>query len=132
MIAPARHDMMILADRRLALVAVLVALFASGAARAQQAPTGGETIGRILDAVKLRAAPTPPADFVVNSRPERMDYAPLAPPPARTTPKTPADLDRLQAELAGAKARARARAARVKIPDAGAPPPERPTPRRGN
>lgn len=91
-------------------------------ALAQQAMTGGETVGRVLDILNLRAPPAPAPDFVVNSRPDRdrLDYAPLTPPPPRSN--KPSRAAAIEAELDAAAARNRARAGRVRSPD-GAPPP---------
>lgn len=111
-------------------MAVALPIALAGAARGQEAvppQTGGETIGRVLDALQLRAPPQQPPDFVARTRPAggQQDYAPLAPSePARAVRRrTPAEMEAIGARLDSAAAQNRARAARVKIPDTGAPAP---------
>jgi hypothetical protein len=91
-------------------------------ARAQEPVTGGEAIGGVFDALSLRPQPPPPADFVVQSRPDArgLNYAPLS-PVERSRGKTPAELEAAQADMDAALARNRRAAARVKIPDVAAP-----------
>jgi hypothetical protein len=99
-------------------------------ADAQQLSSPGEAIGRIFDGVGLRRAPETPPDFVVNSRRNNMDYAPLsiAEPPERTPKKTPAEVEAMGADLMRAAAENQQKAARIKIPEAGhaAPMPAKP------
>lgn len=93
-------------------------LLLAGAAMAQEAPvTGGQAIGGLFDALGLRKQPPPAPDFVVNSRREGLDYAPLVPAPEKSRKRTPAEMQALGAELDRAIAANRRRAARVKIPD---------------
>lgn len=103
---------------RIALV--LICGLAAGAALAQEAPSsGGEFIGRIFDATGLRTAPPQAADFVRESRPERMDYRPFDPTPKKDSKrKTAADLRALGADLEAAAAENRRKAAGVARPDA--------------
>lgn len=105
---------------RAALVFLPLAL--AGAAAAQEAPaTGGALIGRIFDATGLRHAPPPPPDFVRQSRPERLDYVPLAPSAEKDGKRKVGAMQALGAELDAAIAGNRARAARVKTPDVAPP-----------
>ncbi len=94
-------------------------------ARAQQLPTPGEAIGRVFEGAGLRRAPDTPPDFVVNSRPQNMDYAPLSvsQPADRGPKKTPAELEAMGADLMRAAAENREKAARIKVPDSGRPNP---------
>ena len=90
-------------------------------ARAQEPTTGGELVGKALDALKLREAPPPPADFVRESRPDpgAVDYQPFtgaARDPDRKK-KTPVELQATTDDLEAALARNRKAAARVKTPD---------------
>lgn len=101
---------------------VFLPLVLAGAAAAQEAPaTGGALIGRIFDATGLRHAPPPPSDFVRQSRPEQLDYVPLAPAAETKGRRSAADMQALGAELDTAIAANRAKAARVKTPDAAPP-----------
>lgn len=106
-------------------IAPLFALAAS-AALAQEAPaSGGEFIGRLFDASGLRAPPRQAADFVRDSRPERMEYRPFDLTPQKDPKrKTAADLRAVGAGLEAAAAENRRKAARVATPDA-APKPAR-------
>jgi len=108
----------------LALGLLGAALLAPAFASAQEAPsTGGETIGRVFDALGLRSEPKPAPDFIQRARPDpqSLDYMPFSPPDSgRAKPKTPAQLDAMGADLNQALARNRAAAARVKTPDTGA------------
>jgi hypothetical protein len=90
-----------------------------GQALAQEPTSGGEAVGKALDALQLRAEPAPAADFVEKSRPDAgsLDYKPLAPVDKSSKKKSPAELDALGAELEKALARNRKAAARVKTPD---------------
>jgi hypothetical protein len=109
-----------------ALALALLLGAAPVAASAQEAVTGGETIGRILDVLKMRAPPAPAPEFVLETRPDasKLDYMPLAPPP-RPAPPNKAAGDAIEADLVAAAAKAKARAARVGVPDSGAPAPRR-------
>lgn len=102
----------------LTTLALAGALLAAGAARAQDAPSsGGQAIGGLFEALGLRK-PIPPApDFVRESRPERLDYKPLAPTPKPTAKKDAANLQAAGASLDRAAAQAKSRAARVKVPN---------------
>jgi hypothetical protein len=108
----------------LALGLMAAALLAPACAGAQEAPsTGGETIGRVFDALGLRSEPKPAPDFIQKARPDpqSLDYQPFSPPDSeRARAKTPAQLDAMGADLNRSLARNRAAAARVKIPDTGA------------
>jgi len=100
---------------RLALIAA--ALAAPAAAQEAAPSTGGRAIGSLFDALGLRK-PVPAApDFVRDSRPERMDYVPLAPAPEKTGKKDAAKLQAAGAALDRAAAENKRRAARVKTPD---------------
>jgi hypothetical protein len=101
---------------RISLAAVFLVL--AGAASAQQAvpSTGGEIIGGVFDALGLRKKPASEQDFVRESRPDHMDYVPLAPKP-QDHRKTAAELEASGAGLERAAAENRRRAARVKTPD---------------
>ncbi|WP_442755998.1 hypothetical protein ACNHKD_05000 [Methylocystis sp. JAN1] len=101
---------------RLALIAAAFALAAP--ALAQEAPpTGGRAIGGLFDALGLRK-PVPAApDFVRESRPERLDYVPLAPTPQSDHKKSAAELQAAGAALDKAAAENKRRAARVKSPN---------------
>ena len=102
--------------RRHALL--LLSLLLAGPAAAQEAPaTGGSMIGRIFDATGLRAPPPPSADFVRQSRPGELDYAPLTPAPAQSRKKTAAEMEASGAQLDRAIAENKRKAARVKIPN---------------
>jgi len=100
----------------------------------------GEAIGRIFEGANLRNPAPPPADFVVNSRPEPggEDYAPFAAPGAATgaKKKTAKDFEAIGADLSRAGALNRARAAEVGRPAAaGSPQPAKKSARsveRGN
>lgn len=102
----------------------LICALAAGAALAQEAPaSGGEFIGRLFDATGLRAPPRQAADFVRESRPDRLDYRPIEPTlPKDSRRKTAADLRAMGAGLAAASAENRRRAANVARPDAPAKP----------
>jgi len=107
---------------RLALV--LICGLAADVAVAQEAPSsGGALIGRFFDAAGLRAPPPQTADFVRESRPERMDYRPFD-PTAQKDPKrkSAADLRAMGAGLEAAAAENRRKAASVARPDAPAKP----------
>lgn len=110
------------------LVAAAFAV-AAGRASAQAPATPGEAIGGALDAVSLRGTPPHPADFVIESRPERLDYAPLPVPGTgpQPAPKAAAEVERLKAELDAAGEENRRRAALVKVPE-GQPPASAPQP----
>lgn len=100
-----------------ALALAGAALALAGAARAQDAPpTGGRAIGAIFDGLGLRKPPAPAPDFVRESRPERLDYLPLAPRPGTSQKKTPAEMEALGAQLDRAIAENKRKAARVKTP----------------
>jgi len=102
-------------SRRHALL--LLPLLLAGSAAAQEAPsTGGSLVGRIFDATGLRATPPPPADFVRESRPQQLDYVPLAPSPGPSKKKTAAEMQTTAAQLDRAIAENRRKAARVKTP----------------
>ncbi len=103
---------------------VLIVALAGSAALAQEAPaSGGAFIGRLFDAAGLRAPPRQAADFVRESRPERMDYRPFDPTPKKDPKrKTAADLRAMGAGLEAAAAENRRKAARVAAPDAAAKP----------
>lgn len=92
----------------------------AGAAAAQEAPSsGGELIGRLFDAAKLRNPPPPPADFVRDSRPQQMEYRSFDPTPARDAKrKSAAELRAVGAGLDAAIAENRRKAARIAVPDA--------------
>jgi histone H1/5 len=98
----------------------LAAAFMAPADRtlAEEPSTVGGAIGKAFDALNLRREPPPPADFVIDSRPDRLDYTPLAAPGSerRTKKKSPAELGRLEDELRAAAAANQRRAARVKTP----------------
>ena len=99
--------------------ALLLLASLDAVALAQEAPaTGGALIGRLWDAVGLRAPPAPTPDFVRESRPGSADYLPLAPSPAPTQKRSAAQMQALGASLDAAIAANRAKAARVKTPDA--------------
>ncbi len=106
------------AAAKLALATALLAF--AGAAFAQEPQSGGEVIGKALDALHLRTAPPPVADFVKKSRPDpnSLDYKQLGPTEKSSKKKSPAELDELGADLENALERNRKAAARVKIPDA--------------
>ncbi len=110
-------DFRFCAAARIALALVLLCL--PGAAFAQEPQSGGEAVGRALDAMHLRAEPAPAADFVQRARPDRnsLNYRPMAPTDKSLKKKTPAELDALAAELESSLARNQRAAARVKIPD---------------
>jgi len=98
-----------------------VFLLSVAAADAQEAPppqTGGETIGRIFDALGVRAPVKEPQDFVVRSRPVEPGYSAL--PQGGTPPadKTRSALESAATELDRAAIAAKGRAARVAVPDA--------------
>jgi hypothetical protein len=105
------------AAAQIALASVLLCL--PSGAFAQEAQSGGEAVGRALDAMHIRAEPAPAADFVERARPDRnsLNYKPMAPTEKSLKKKTPAELDALGAELESSLARNRRAAARVKIPD---------------
>ncbi len=96
-----------------------VSLCVCGVAFAQETQSGGEIVGRALDAMHIRAEPAPAADFVERARPDRnsLDYRPMAPTDKSLKKKTPAELDALGVELERSLARNRRAAARVKTPD---------------
>jgi hypothetical protein len=89
----------------------------AGAALAQEPTTGGRAIGAIFDGLGLRKPPGPAPDFVTNSRPETLDYAPLAPAPEKAKKRSPSEMQAVGDELDRAIAQNRRRAARVKIPN---------------
>lgn len=101
---------------RFPLLAAALAL--AGAAAAQEAPaTGGQAIGGLFDALGFRKPPPPARDFVRESRPESMDYEPLAPTPPPSKKKTAAEMQAAGAALDRAIAENRRKAARVKTPN---------------
>ncbi|QGM46908.1 hypothetical protein [Methylocystis heyeri] len=105
-------------------------LWFGGQALAQESPqSGGEAVGRALDALHLRAEPAPSADFVEKARPDSssLDYKPLAPTDKSSNKKSAAELDALGADLEKALERNRKAAARVKTPDS---PAARPSPKK--
>jgi hypothetical protein len=98
--------------------ALLAGAFAfPGAALAQEPTTGGQAIGAIFNGLGLRKPPGPAPDFVTNSRPAALDYAPLAPAPEKAKRRSPAEMQAAGDELDKAIAQNRRRAARVKIPN---------------
>lgn len=102
---------------RLAIVGAALTL--SGACLAQEASisTGGQAIGGLVEALGLRK-PTPAApDFVRDSRPEQLNYVPLAPTPEKPKKKDAEALQAAGAALDRALAENRRRAARVKTPN---------------
>lgn len=101
------------------LAFLILAPCALGAlAHAQEAPvTGGALVGGFVDAAGLRAPPPPTVDFVRDSRPQQLDYKPLAASPGPTRKRTMAEVQALGDSLNAAIAVNRAKAARVKIPD---------------
>jgi len=105
------------AGRKLARLALTLVLLLQGAAAHAQSP--GEAVGGVADALRLRPARPPAADFVERARPDpnSLDYKPLAPADKADHKKSAAELDAIGASLENAKqANARA-AARVSIPD---------------
>jgi hypothetical protein len=107
--------------RRLAFAAAaLGALLYSAHARAQEAESGGQAIGQLLETLHLRETPREPADFVMRSRPDPagMDYQPLAPKPEAHKKKTAAELDAFGADLERARQRNLRAARNVKALDA--------------
>jgi hypothetical protein len=112
------------ARRAVGRLLLAVALAPPGAAPAQEAPASvGEAVGNFLDATKLRVAPPDAADFVKQSRPDKLDYAPLSPGKEQGPPtkKTGAELDAIGEDLSAALSRNKRAAARVAVPDSGAP-----------
>lgn len=99
-------------------VLIVAGLAFAGAAGAQDAPsTGGRAIGSIFDALGLRKPPPTPPDFVRESRPADLDYAPLAPTPERNQKKSIEKLQSTGAALDRAAAENRRRASRVNVPN---------------
>jgi hypothetical protein len=102
------------------LLSIVIAaefVLASAAAQEAQPSTGGQTIGRLFDALGIRKPPPPAPDFVRESRPARLDYVPLAPKPDGDAKANAARLRETGASLDRSAAEARRRAARVKTPD---------------
>ncbi len=100
-------------------VALVAAIALASAAAAQESaiPTGGQAIGGLFEALGVRKSPPPPPDFVRESRPARMDYAPLAPKAENDRKKRAADMRAASADLDRAIAENKRKAARVKTPD---------------
>ena len=104
--------------KSLRLPLLAAALTLAGAAAAQEAPaTGGQAIGGLFDALGFRKPPPPAPDFVRESRPDTMDYKPLAPTPPRSEKKSAAEMQAAGAALDRAIAENRRKAARVKVPN---------------
>jgi hypothetical protein len=102
--------------QRLALVAA--AAFAGAADAQESAPaTGGQAIGGLFESFGFRKAPPPAEDFVRETRPDRMDYVPLAPKPETNAKQSTDKLRAVGSELDRAIAENRRKAARVKIPN---------------
>jgi hypothetical protein len=97
------------------LIAAAGAALIATAALAQDAP--GQAIGGIVEGLGLRKPPPPAPDFVRESRPAQLDYAPLAPKPDSDPKKRAQALGATGAALDRAAAENRRRAARVKSPD---------------
>lgn len=103
----------------LRFLVIAAALAFAGAASAQEraSATGGQAVGSLFEALGLRK-PTPPApDFVRQSRPAKMDYAPLTPTPEKDGKQRAAQMQAAGSALDRAAAEARRRAARVKVPN---------------
>ena len=106
--------------RSLAIAAALaVALAVASPAAAQDGAiaTGGQAIGALFESLGLRKPPPAAPDFVRQSRPEKMDYAPLAPTPEKDGKQRAAQMQAAGSALDRAAAEARRRAARVKVPN---------------
>ncbi|PPD41000.1 MAG: hypothetical protein CTY15_14200 [Methylocystis sp.] len=103
---------------RARLFAILSTVILAGAAGAQEGPpTGGQAIGGLFDALGFLKPPPPAPDFVRESRPERLDYVPLAPRPETSRRRPAAEAQTVGAELDRAIAENRRKAARVKTPN---------------
>ncbi len=102
---------------RLALIAAVLAVANAAAAQEAGISTGGQAIGGLFDALGLRRPTSPAPDFVRESRPQKMDYVPLAPTPEKNGKQRATELQATSAALDRAAAQARRRAARVKTPD---------------
>jgi opacity protein-like surface antigen len=100
--------------KRLLIAAAGAALLATSAL-AQDAP--GQAIGGIVEGLGLRKPPPPAPDFVRESRPAQLDYAPMAPKPDQDPKKRAQALRASGADLDRAAAENRRRAARIKTPD---------------
>jgi hypothetical protein len=87
-------------------------------AAAQEAPsTVGGAIGRAVEALGVRKTAPEAPDFVRESRPAELDYAPMAPKPVSDPKKRAQALGAAGASLDGAAAEARRRAGRAKVPN---------------
>lgn len=87
-------------------------------AAAQEAPsTIGKAVGNAVEALGIRKPPPEAPDFVRESRPAELDYAPMAPKPETDAKKRAQALGSAGASLDGAAAEARRRAGRVKVPN---------------
>jgi hypothetical protein len=97
--------------------AFAVALIACPVA-AQEAPsTIGGAIGNAVESLGIRKTPPEAPDFVRETRPSELDYAPMAPKPVSDPKKRAQALGAAGASLDGAAAEARRRAGRVKVPN---------------
>jgi hypothetical protein len=94
-----------------------LALIACPAA-AQDAPSSiGNAIGNAVEALGIRKPPPAAPDFVRESRPPQLDYAPMAPKPEADAKKRAQALGAAGADLDRAAAETRRRAGRVKVPN---------------
>jgi hypothetical protein len=100
------------------LATTLAAALIACPAAAQEAPSSvGKAIGNAVEALGIRK-PLPAApDFVRESRPAELDYAPMAPRPEADAKTRAQALGAAGASLDGAAAEARRRAGRVKVPN---------------
>lgn len=100
-------------------LAIAAALAVASPAVAQDGAiaTGGQAVGALFESLGLRKPPPPAPDFVRQSRPEKMDYAPLTPTPEKDGKQRAAQMQAAGAALDRAAAEARRRAARVKVPN---------------
>jgi hypothetical protein len=97
------------------LLGLLLALLCAAAPAAAQSLGGA--VGEAAEALQLRAAPPPAADFVERARPDQSDYQRLGPTDKANHKKSAAELDALASSLDNARAANLRAAKRVRAPD---------------
>jgi len=97
------------------LLGVAVALLC--AATPADAQSLGGAAGEAAEALHLRAAPPPAADFVERARPDQLDYQQLGPTDKANHKKSSAELDALASSLENARAANLRAAQRVRATD---------------
>jgi hypothetical protein len=94
-----------------------LALALLGAAGPADAQSIGGALGEAADALNLRTAPPPAADFVQRARPDDLSYQRIAPTDKANHRKSATELDALASSLENARAANLRAASRVRAPD---------------